>query len=285
VQGGDSPSVRDDTLASPTSAQIGDVRVGLRVRMIGDDDDPFQLGLSGNLYVPSSPTGSFAGEGYVRAEPTLIAGGRFRAGTTWIYSAYGGFMVRRTENPTMVVYGGALAASIWDDRLQLGLEGYASTPIQNSEFTLTPNVTIPVVNSTNAELLAGARVRMFRDLIAGWAVGPGLTTALGTPQVRFVGSIGWAPGMPRTAATQADTDGDGIPDALDACPYAFGPRSADPKKNGCPGLDEDEDGIPNSEDACPDKWGVRNPDPKKNGCPPEPPKAAPVETPSVAPPR
>ncbi len=277
-QTGDSPSVGGNQLASPTAAQIGDLRVGLRVRILGDDDDPFQLGVGGNLYVPSAPSSSFAGEGAVRAEPELLAGGRFRAGVTWIYSAYGGFMVRPSHNPTMVVYGGGIAASVWDDRLQIGPELYGSTPIQGSTFTLTPTISIPVDASTNAEMLFGARVRMFRDLIAGWAVGPGLTTALGTPEVRFVGSIGWAPGLPRTAQAQADSDGDGVPDAIDACPYAFGPKSADPRKNGCPVLDDDEDGIPNNEDACPDKWGVRNADPRKNGCPvemggPRPPQA------------
>jgi OmpA-OmpF porin, OOP family len=278
VQSGDSPSVPGASLPSPTSAEIGDVRVGLRVRMIGDDEDPFQLGIGGNLYIPTAPGSSFAGEGAVRAEPELLTGGRFHAGVTWVWSAYGGVMVRPSHNPTMIVYGGGVAVSLWNDRLQFGPEAYASTPIQGSTYSLTQTVTIPADVSTNAELLVGAKVRMFRDLVAGWAVGPGLTTAIGTPDVRFVGSIGWAPGVPRSAAhAEADSDGDGIPDAADACPYAFGPRSADPRKNGCPVLDDDEDGIPNDEDACPARWGVRNADPKKNGCPPEGRGPAPFE--------
>jgi hypothetical protein len=183
----------------------------------------------------------------------------------------------------MIVYGGGIAVSLWEDRLQFGPEAYASTPIQGSTFTLTDKLTIPTDASTNAELLVGARVRFFHGLVAGWAAGPGLTQAIGTPALRFVGSIGWAPGLPRVAAGAVDTDGDGIPDAEDACPYAFGPRSADPKKNGCPVLDDDEDGIPNDEDACPDRWGVRDRDPKKNGCPPESRTPAPAEKPRPLP--
>jgi outer membrane protein OmpA-like peptidoglycan-associated protein len=34
----------------------------------------------------------------------------------------------------------------------------------------------------------------------------------------------------------ADSDGDGILDAADACPHEKGPASADPKANGCPTL-------------------------------------------------
>jgi len=277
VQSGDSPATSGAMLTSPSSTQIGDLRVGLRVRMVGDDEDPFQLGLGANLYIPTAPGSSFAGEGAFRAEPTLLTGGHFRAGVPWVWSAFGGVMVRPSHNPTMIVYGGGFAASLWHDRVQIGPEGYGSTPIQGSTFTLTDAVKIPANTSTNAEVLLGARVRFFRDLIAGWAVGPGLTKAIGTPDVRFVGSLGWAPGLPRVSETTQDSDGDGIPDAQDACPYAFGPRSADPKKDGCPVLDDDEDGIPNAEDACPDKWGVKSADPKKNGCPPETSIPAPVE--------
>ncbi len=38
------------------------------------------------------------------------------------------------------------------------------------------------------------------------------------------------------APARADTDGDGVPDAQDACPGAPGPRSDDPARNGCPFL-------------------------------------------------
>ncbi|HYQ40761.1 MAG TPA: OmpA family protein, partial [Polyangiaceae bacterium] len=47
-----------------------------------------------------------------------------------------------------------------------------------------------------------------------------------------------------------------------------GPRSDDPKLNGCPTRDRDNDQVVDGEDACPDEAGVATKDAKTNGCPP-----------------
>ena len=81
------------------------------------------------------------------------------------------------------------------------------------------------------------------------------------------------------SAPPSDRDGDGVPDAEDACPDAAGVRSANPAKDGCPPppadrapdpppADRDGDGIPDAADACPDVAGPPSDDPAKNGCPP-----------------
>ncbi len=54
-----------------------------------------------------------------------------------------------------------------------------------------------------------------------------------------------------------DTDNDGIPDHLDACPTEAGPKEL----NGCP--DRDGDGVPDKDDACPDVPGPAS----NKGCP------------------
>jgi hypothetical protein len=59
------------------------------------------------------------------------------------------------------------------------------------------------------------------------------------------------------ATSAGDRDGDGIGDAVDACPDEAGVASAD----GCP--DRDGDGIADGSDACPDEAGV----PENSGCP------------------
>lgn len=83
-----------------------------------------------------------------------------------------------------------------------------------------------------------------------------------------------------------DTDGDGVPDAMDECPDEAGPKVLNgcpdrdmdgvidkldacpdepgPADNqGCPDNDRDKDGIVNDVDACPDQAGP----PENNGCP------------------
>ncbi|MDL1902873.1 hypothetical protein FBR02_19160, partial [Anaerolineae bacterium CFX9] len=53
-----------------------------------------------------------------------------------------------------------------------------------------------------------------------------------------------------------DSDGDGISDGQDSCPFEFGQTP-----NGCP--DSDGDGIPNGQDSCPFEFAQT-----ANGCPP-----------------
>ncbi len=62
---------------------------------------------------------------------------------------------------------------------------------------------------------------------------------------------------PVVAAVELDSDGDGITDKIDACPFIKG----GPATNGCP--DTDGDGIMNMDDHCPYEPG----DKEHNGCP------------------
>jgi outer membrane protein OmpA-like peptidoglycan-associated protein len=127
----------------------------------------------------------------------------------------------------------------------------------------------------------GARLRV-GDLVMGLGAGPGITRGEGTPTLRVVASVAYAPlppppppppppPAPRKKAPPSDRDKDGIYDKDDACPDEPGIRSDDPEKNGCPPPppDRDGDGILDRDDACPDIKGVKNDDPTLNGCPPD----------------
>ena len=65
----------------------------------------------------------------------------------------------------------------------------------------------------------------------------------------------------------SDRDGDGIPDQLDKCPDKPEDKDGVDDEDGCPEEDADSDGIPDAKDACPKEPGQPDPDPKKNGCP------------------
>lgn len=64
-----------------------------------------------------------------------------------------------------------------------------------------------------------------------------------------------------------DSDGDGIPDALDKCPYVPEPHDGYQNGDGCPQLDVDFDGIPNHLDNCPDQPMVYFTGAPEDGCP------------------
>jgi OOP family OmpA-OmpF porin len=65
----------------------------------------------------------------------------------------------------------------------------------------------------------------------------------------------------------SDRDGDGIPDDIDKCPDNPEDFDGIDDEDGCPEDDADHDGIPDTQDACPKEPGQPDPDPKKNGCP------------------
>ncbi len=65
----------------------------------------------------------------------------------------------------------------------------------------------------------------------------------------------------------SDRDGDGIPDQFDKCPDVPEDKDGIDDQDGCPEDDADSDGIPDAKDACPKEPGQPDPDPKKNGCP------------------
>ncbi len=64
-----------------------------------------------------------------------------------------------------------------------------------------------------------------------------------------------------------DRDGDGILDADDKCPDEPEDKDGIQDDDGCPEIDADGDGIRDEDDACPLVPGKPNDDPKKNGCP------------------
>ncbi|HTJ82317.1 MAG TPA: OmpA family protein [Polyangiaceae bacterium] len=262
LSSGDAPAGGGLNFPEPSGAALGDLRLGLRVRIFGEYFDAFQLGVGGYVWVPTGGDASYVSDGSVRGQPHLLVGGR---ADRFIYSVSAGPTFRGTTNLGAIALGhqfdwgvGAGVLLLDERSLQLGLESSGGVDIEN-----------PDKRSTNAEILAGIKWRMapFADFLeVGLAGGPGLTTGIGTPAGRVVFQFAYTPAMEEE---KSDRDKDGIFDDVDACPDKPGVKSDDPAKNGCPpeDNDRDKDGIANDKDACPDVPGKANPDPKKNGCP------------------
>ncbi|CAN90277.1 OmpA family protein [Sorangium sp. So ce145] len=262
LQQGDSPAAEGLSFRSPSDVQLGDLRVGLRLRLLGDYFDPFQLAVGGFVWVPTGDRdGSFVGEDSVRGLPQILAGGRIPG---FVWSAAAGVDLRPAQTFAQVRQGlmfnggagvGLLLGS--EEQLQIGPEATVSTVLED-----------PEARNTNVEALLGLRYRFaptLRDFELGVAAGPGFTSGIGTPDFRAVAMLAYSPEVRRT---DPDRDKDGIVNEKDACPDVPGVGDPDPKKNGCPPSDRDEDGFLDRVDACPDTPGIANDDPKKHGCPP-----------------
>jgi outer membrane protein OmpA-like peptidoglycan-associated protein len=272
-QNGDDPSAGGVSFQSPTSAQLGDLRFGLRARLLGEYDDPFQLAVGGYLWAPTGAKNSFVSSGEVRGLPQLILGGRINNRFVWSTATgvefRGASSFANVDQGSMFKWGAGFGVLLLENRhLQIGPEAYGGLTLRDVQK-----------HTTNAEILLDARYRVIDDLEIAAGAGPGLTSGVGTPDFRALLSVAYTPEQKRAPIAAppppppapADRDHDGILDSDDACPDVKGVADEDPKKNGCPPpepVDTDGDGIFDPQDACPAEKGVADEDPKKNGCPP-----------------
>jgi outer membrane protein OmpA-like peptidoglycan-associated protein len=268
-QTGGAPTVNGVAIPSPNSAELGDVRGGLRLRLIGDYFDPFQVAVGGYVWFPtgSAAEGSYVSDGSIRALPQLIVGGLISERFIWT-AALGPEIRNETREIFNVTQGTSFQGGVGlgyligeEKNFQLGVESSIGAVLED-----------PNSRNTNAEIIASARIRVVDDIEIGLGAGPGLTSGQGTPSFRGVAMLAYTPKQEKPQPPPPDRDKDGILDADDACPDTPGVASSDPKKHGCPILDTDKDGIPDDADACPTQPGPKNDDPKKNGCPPPPDK-------------
>jgi len=241
--------------AKADGAGLMDVALGGRLVLMGEPEDP--IAIAGEL-VLRAPTAElldknqqFSGDAYGSAEPSLFiegrlgrislgarAGGRFRKPTTLLNI--------RSEQEMLL----ALAARVRIvDDVEAQLEVFGSTP-----FT-------EVLDRDRSPLEALLGVRAYAgDLHFGAAGGPGITRGLGTPQVRALALVGYAPGArtprkpkeapPKPMGPAADIDHDGLFGDHDACPSEPEDRDGHDDNDGCPDHDNDGDGVTDDLDKC-----------------------------------
>lgn len=268
---GEQSSLGGATVSTKNGANIGDLRIGADVRLLGQYGGVFTAAAGVQVFAPTGSRQAFTGDGKARIVPRLMA-----AGDAGIFTYAGrlGLQIRtlnqnfdNTPFGTEMTFAAAAGLRLVNHKLTVGPEVFGSTVVSDSGDGFFKKKTTPF------EVILGGHYRVAEDWRIGAGVGPGLTRGFGAPQLRVLASVEWAPGIEAAPPPPADRDHDGIVDSEDACPDVPGVRTSDPKTNGCPPppADRDKDGIPDSEDACPDVPGVKSDDPKLNGCPPPPP--------------
>lgn len=307
-----------------TGSALYDASLEARVLAYNDEARKFRFGLGGALFVPS---GNFS------------RGGSDNNVTLYLYGAvektFGPLLIAGSLGPHFRPLRGidgtdsrldvaselrTNVAAFLDlqERLRVGAEINGMIGIDQNErgastFFKAPATPFEWLGS--ARLLLGATKRTYVRA----SVGTRFTDGYGAPDLRVMLSIGrWAlledimpkdnthvrgaPG-PDTArpGPDQDSDGDGFPDSIDACPQqpedGLDPNPADgcpitadrdgdgipdiqdkcpdepedldhiQDEDGCPETDADGDGVPDVRDACPLVPGVEQGDPKRDGCP------------------
>jgi OOP family OmpA-OmpF porin len=262
VQDGNDKVVGGQIYVAPTQGGIGDLRLALDLRLVGQYGEPFTASLGGRLWIPTGDELQYVGDGQVRVGPRLAVAGDVGE---FAYAAGVGVVYRANDTPfnghptgTEADFNVALGARLADKALLIGPELAGSTIVSNGGAFFGDHTT-PLALLIGGHYNAG-------DVRLGLGAGPGLSNAAGTAAFRALASLEWFPAPDKPPPP--DRDGDAIADAEDACIDTAGVRTNDPKTNGCPVVaDRDNDGIADRDDACPDTAGVATDDPKTNGCP------------------
>lgn len=275
-----------------TGSSLYDVSLETRVRIFGDEQDWFRIGVGGALFIP---TGTFARGGsddlvtlylYTALEqelgPILLAGSigpHFRPlrgidGTD-----------SQLDVGSEIRINGAGFLDL-QERLRVGAEingmvGFAENETGASTFLEAPAT--PFEWAGFARLLLGSRKHTYLRASAGTRMSNGY----GAPDLRIMFSVGhWAllsdvfpedetrlagqgpRQRPVPPVADPDTDSDGYPDSIDPCPDVAEDGKEPFPTDGCPAdSDRDHDGVVDIKDECPtdpeDRDGIQDED----GCP------------------
>jgi outer membrane protein OmpA-like peptidoglycan-associated protein len=107
---------------------------------------------------------------------------------------------------------------------------------------------------------AAVRVGVTNAITVLFGGGGGIISGLGAPNFRVFAAVSWSPDL-------GDTDGDGVNNMRDKCPFQVEDKDGFLDSDGCPEADNDDDKWADGEDKCPteaeDKDGYEDDD----GCP------------------
>ncbi len=294
-----------DGIAPLSGAAIGDIRLGAMVRVFGQPDRaPISLSLGGNIWIPVGTNHDDAGDQKVRGDLKVALNGLVAHHLRYAFN--GGVLLRKTQHIGDVT---VQSGNTVGHELQLSAAvGYAD---EVRRFNIGPEAVLGTIvvdgkafekSYTGLEVMLGGNYNIAHLINIGAAVGLGALREPGTPDVRAIFRIAYAPfrkpGPPpdrdhdgyadkdddcpdqpagphpdlmRKGCPLPDADGDGVPDEADLCPTTPAGDHPDAARPGCPAPpvveDTDKDGVPDSIDLCPMEAAGDHPDPLRKGCP------------------
>ncbi len=235
-------------MPGPSGTARGDLSVNAKARLVGAHG--FAFGLGGTVSLPTASKGELTGSTnpvvHALALATLTAIPRLTL------TGNAGAVIRQVTKYDLVeqrsgfAWGGGASLRITD-------EIWATAEVFGE---LASGATAHMTAIAPTEALAGGNFHI-GTVTLGLALGRGITTSAGAPDLRGVLSLSFSPvaqapihpAIP--AALDGDADGDGIPDSLDKCPNEPEDKDMFEDQDGCPDPDNDHDGIPDAKDKCP----------------------------------
>ena len=226
--------------APGANSRIGDMRLTADALVFGKYGSLVR-GASGTVvFLATGSRAALTSDGTLRVAPRFLLAGDYLG---FAYAGKVGFAFRPYDESfegrplgSEVLFSAAVGVKV-KDRFVFGPELYGSTVVTGDRPLRT--------RDTPLEMLVGARLNVGDDARVGTAIGPGFTRGDGTPSMRVLVSIEYAPHV------CVDKDGDGICDNDDACPLVDGVRTNDPKTNGCPAKGDPHEGVSPTSPAPP----------------------------------
>jgi hypothetical protein len=281
-------------LPAPTQTALGDARFVVKSTLLKNGElGGFGLAALGRVSVPTGDGTAYVSDEAPGGELRMLAELRMVAlsvsGTLGVHA--------RGERRTLAGhdYGESLR---WGGRIEilpsaLGLEDSGRSSLSLEARGVT-SVAPEFAGSAQSFAVLGLSARYQAGdvgLLLG-AEAP-IHIGLGTPLVRGVLGVRWAPQVPDQDADGVeddldecidlaedldhfedsdgcpdfDNDDDGVPDEEDRCPAEKEDEDGFEDDDGCVDPDNDGDTIEDARDRCPDQAGKPSPDPRRQGCP------------------
>lgn len=238
-------------LGNLQGAGVDDIRLGARLQFADERSFGFGGAFSLQIGLPTGDDSKFRGSGGISGRPRLTLS--YPVGPTLRLIAGMGLNFRpdapigdlELRDEADVVVGVAYTLSQEGTRPIVALAEVAST------FDL---------QTTAVEGRVGVRFVPLDSMVVTVGAGFGLSQGIGSPAVRVLFGVGYAP-------PADDFDGDGIVDRLDQCPYDAEDIDDFQDADGCPEPDNDGDDILDVDDECPLQAEDYNEYKDEDGCP------------------
>jgi len=253
---GDAPMDGEPSISSKAAA--GSLHAGMSLRLLGADDGPLSLGLTGWVEAPTGKRESLMGDDGVGAGGLVTGaahthtisfavnvGARYRPSRTWSDVEVGPELMLGAG---AYIYAGDYVTFLGELTGHIAMRDWGEVTTRSAPL----------------ETLLGLRAAAPDGIVFTVGGGVGLTEAVGVPDYRGLFQVAYP--APRAPLAPEDSDGDGLRDDRDKCPAVREDRDGFRDDDGCIDADNDGDGMSDARDKCPDEAEDRDETEDDDGC-------------------